>query len=58
MRILFLLLMILVSVAPAHALGIADLSNADAVAGLKDALAQGAAAAVGQLGVENGFLWE
>jgi uncharacterized protein DUF4197 len=32
-----------------------DLSNADAVAGLKQALADGSAAAVAKLGVENGF---
>lgn len=40
----------------AHALGWADLSNKDAVAGLKAALDKGAAAAVGALGVSNGFL--
>jgi len=33
-----------------------SLSNADAVAGLKQALADGSAAAVAQLGRENGFL--
>jgi hypothetical protein len=38
------------------AAGPGDLSNKDAVVGLKDALTQGAATAVGQLGVENGFL--
>jgi Protein of unknown function (DUF4197) len=37
------------------AAGIADLSNRDAVAGLREALASGAQAAVGRLGVENGF---
>jgi uncharacterized protein DUF4197 len=37
------------------AAGIADLSNRDAVAGLKEALTNGAHAAVGKLGVENGF---
>ena len=42
--------------AQALALDIASLSNADAVSGLKDALTQGAAAAIGKLGVENGFL--
>jgi hypothetical protein len=36
--------------------GLADLSNADAVGGLKDALLQGADKAVGQLGSANGFL--
>ncbi|MGB8338952.1 MAG: DUF4197 domain-containing protein [Burkholderiales bacterium] len=40
----------------ALALDIGSLSNADAVGGLKDALTQGSAAAVSQLGVENGFL--
>ncbi len=42
--------------APAWAAGLQDVSNRDAVSGLKDALTQGAAAAVSQLGVENGFL--
>ena len=37
------------------AAGIADISNRDAVAGLKEALTNGAHAAVGRLGVENGF---
>lgn len=41
---------------PALSAGIADLSNQDAVSGLKDALAQGSSAAVGKLGVANGFL--
>jgi hypothetical protein len=38
------------------ALDLGSLSNADAVSGLKDALNQGATAAVSKLGVENGFL--
>jgi Protein of unknown function (DUF4197) len=38
------------------ALDLGSLSNADAVGGLKDALAQGSIAAVSKLGVENGFL--
>lgn len=42
--------------AQALALGLGSLSNADAIGGLKDALTQGSAAAVSQLGVENGFL--
>jgi hypothetical protein len=42
--------------APAVSAGWADLSNKDAVSGLKDALTQGSAAAIGKLGVENGFL--
>jgi uncharacterized protein DUF4197 len=37
------------------ALTVADLSNRDAVAGLREALTQGAQVAVGRLGVENGF---
>jgi hypothetical protein len=41
---------------PSFAAGLASLSNQDAGSGLKDALAQGSAAAVGKLGVENGFL--
>jgi hypothetical protein len=41
---------------PASALSIADLSNQDAVQGLKDALVQGADRAVSQLGTANGFL--
>ena len=36
--------------------GFASLSNNDAVAGLKDALVQGSAAAIGKLGVVDGFL--
>jgi hypothetical protein len=42
--------------AQALALDLGSLSNADAVGGLKDALAQGSIAAVSKLGVENGFL--
>jgi len=42
--------------AQASAAGIADLSNKDAAAGLKEALTKGAEAAVGQLGKTNGFL--
>ncbi|HTP97639.1 MAG TPA: DUF4197 domain-containing protein [Burkholderiales bacterium] len=38
-----------------HAASLADLTNADAVGGLKDALTQGASAAISKLGVENGF---
>jgi hypothetical protein len=39
----------------ASAAGLADISNKDAVSGLRQALSDGAAAAVGKLGVENGF---
>jgi len=41
--------------APAWAAGLADITNKDAVSGLRQALTDGAAAAVGKLGVENGF---
>ncbi len=40
----------------AHALSLADLSNADASSGLKGALEQGATAAVRLLGQDGGFL--
>jgi hypothetical protein len=40
----------------AHALTLADLSNADASKGLKTALEKGALAAVGILGAQDGFL--
>ncbi|OFZ86052.1 MAG: hypothetical protein A2V78_13080 [Betaproteobacteria bacterium RBG_16_64_18] len=40
---------------PLAAAGLADISNKDAVAGLKEALARGSQAAVQRLGVENGF---
>ena len=44
------------SLQPAQALSLADLSNADASKGLKTALEKGAMAAVGILGVQDGFL--
>lgn len=53
-RALFALLALLIT-SPALALGIADISNQDAAAGLKAALSDGAAAAIGKLGTENGF---
>lgn len=46
----------LLLVVPAQALSLADLSNKDAAAGLKEALSKGADAAVSQLGKQNGFL--
>jgi uncharacterized protein DUF4197 len=55
MRGIFALFGLLVLPAAAFAIGIADLSNRDAVDGLKEALTNGAHAAVGKLGVENGF---
>ena len=56
MRIVLGLIFSLIVSAPSFALGLEDLSNKDAVSGLKDALLQGSSAAVGKLGVENGFL--
>ena len=40
----------------AHALTLADISNADASKGLKTALEKGALSAIGLLGVQDGFL--
>ncbi|HEY4374110.1 MAG TPA: DUF4197 domain-containing protein [Burkholderiales bacterium] len=42
-------------VAPAWALSLADISNTDAIAGLKGALSSATANAIGTLGVANGF---
>ena len=56
MQILAGFLAALVISAQALALDLGSLSNADAVSGLKDALTQGASAAVSKLGVEKGFL--
>jgi hypothetical protein len=53
-KLLFLPLCLVASSALAFSL--ADLSNQDASKGLKAALEKGAVAAVGKLGVENGFL--
>jgi hypothetical protein len=41
---------------PAFALSLSDLSNQDAASGIKGALTQGAASAIGKLGVPGGFL--
>jgi hypothetical protein len=49
-------LVVLALAAGATAQDLSALSNADAVAGLKDALIQGAGKAVGQLGTAGGFL--
>ena len=46
---------VLISSVPAYALSIADLTNKDAVAGLKAALDKGTQVAVTRLGSENGF---
>ena len=53
-RTLSLLAALLMSV-PAFAATLEGVSNTEAVGGLKQALADGSAAAVAQLGVENGF---
>ncbi len=55
MRLRPLLLFALLVTTPAFALGIADLTNKDAIAGLKQALTDGSAAAISKLGSENGF---
>lgn len=52
----FLACAVFLLIGNAAAAGIADLSNADAVSGLKQALTDGSAAAVSLLGKENGFL--
>ncbi len=56
LRILGVLLsfVMIIAASPAQA-GIADISNADAASGLKQALADGSAAAVKLLGAENGY---
>jgi hypothetical protein len=41
---------------PAFALSLADVSNQDAAQGIKGALTQGAASAIGKLGVPGGFM--
>ena len=46
----------LVIPAAASAAGLADISNRDAINGLKEALTRGSQAAVARLGVEDGFL--
>lgn len=53
-RILGFFACLVISVS-AMAAGLERISNADAVSGLKQALTDGSAAAVAQLGVENGF---
>src|SRR5512134_1636919 len=56
MRALFFSLLFLFASPGAHALSLDDLSNKDAVAGLKEALVKGAGNAVGKLGKADGFL--
>jgi len=56
MRHIVLLLLCLLSAVNAHALSLANLSEKDATAGLKEALNQGAGSAVAKLGKTDGFL--
>ncbi len=56
MRNTILLLLCLFASSSAHALTIADLSEKDAVAGLKEALNKGTGSAVSKLGRPDGFL--
>ncbi len=56
MHTLFFSLLLLVISPCTYALGLDDLSNKDAVAGLKEALVKGAGSAVGKLGKADGFL--
>lgn len=46
----------LLMLAPAHGAGLAEISNKDATAGLKEALTRGSQAAVAALGRQDGFL--
>jgi len=56
MRRFFIFLVCLVSLTPAFAAGLDDLTNADASSGLRQALTDASGIAVGQLGIENGYL--
>lgn len=56
MRGILRALLLLVICSQAWALGLADLTDKDASGGLREALAQGAEKAVGQLGTDGGFL--
>jgi hypothetical protein len=55
-RLCSALLVALLFAAKAQALGLADISGKDAVAGLKQALVEGSATAVSLLGKQDGFL--
>jgi hypothetical protein len=55
MRLILGFLVALVIINPASAAGLETVSNAEAANGLKQALADGSAAAVAKLGVPNGF---
>ncbi len=48
--------LLIVACFPASAQGLESLTNADAVSGLRQALAEGSSAAIGQLGRTDGFL--
>ena len=56
MRAILRALFLLVISSQVWAFGLADLTDKDASGGLKEALAQGAAKAVGQLGADGGFM--
>ena len=56
MRAILRVLFLLVISSQAWAFGLADLTDKDASGGLKEALAQGAAKAVGRLGADVGFM--
>jgi hypothetical protein len=56
MRILAISLLLFFNSLTAHALDISDITNRDAVAGLKAALNKGAGSAVAKLGKADGFL--
>lgn len=59
MRLACLLLALattMLATSPVRAMSLADLTQTDAVSGLRDGLAQGAAKAISQLGTTNGFL--
>ena len=56
MRALIFSCILLFASVHANALSVADLSNKDAVSGLKEALAKGAGNAVAKLGATDGFL--
>ena len=55
MKRTFTAIAILLFAVPVWALDISDITNKDATTGLRQALTDGAAAAVGKLGTENGF---
>jgi hypothetical protein len=55
MKRTFTAIALLLFAVPVWALDISDITNKDATSGLRQALADGAAAAVGKLGTENGF---